>query len=128
MSYPEMSFYRTFVAAADLDGKEGYGVTIDADGRVSLAELTDYCIGVVFDVLQTGAGGRVVVRLPVPAMKVKAGGAVNEAATVACDSTTDGEFIASSGTDKVFGIALTAAADGDMFDILPIAPTAHGSV
>jgi len=115
-------FYRNFTTAADMDGLIGYGVTIDATGIVSLAEQTDQLIGFIVDVVKTGVTGEVKVQLLAPVVLVKAGGAFDEGVDLTCDGTTDGEVITTStSTHRVFGIALQAAADGDLVEVLPFA-------
>ena len=113
-------WYMNFTTAADFDGLIGYGVAIDATGITSISEATDRPIGVVEDVISTGVTGEIKVRLFAPAVTVKAGGAFDEGVDLTFDATTDGQAIATTTTDdRVFGISLQAAADGDLVEVLP---------
>jgi len=112
-------FYIALQTSADMDGKEGYMVSIGTDGRVALTGDGAGAHGWITNVIETGTTGKVEVQLATPWVKAIAGAAIAEGAILASDSAARVTSTTATG-DRVVGLALeAAAAAGDAVKVLP---------
>lgn len=110
---------RTFIAGEDLSNAKWRFVTLEADGKVDLADAdAEACIGVALT--NPDAVDKAVTVATEGYVKVYAGGAITAGDDVVCDAS--GEAVerstSSSATAVTMGRALSDAADGDVFEIL----------
>jgi len=113
-------FYIVLQTSADMDGKEGYMVTVGTDGRVALTGDGAAAHGWITNVIETGTTGKVEVQLCTPWVKAIAGAAIAEGDDLASDSAARVTGTTTTG-DRIVGIALEAAtAAGDAIKVLPV--------
>lgn len=119
----------SFEAAADLSGKQYYGVKVDTDGKIALAGAGVFSIGVLQDKPASGKFGTVRCQ---GVTKLLAGGTVDEGDLVALDSAGKGvtatkttvntsDTGASSDAvvgSNVLGICLKGGGDGEYISVL----------
>lgn len=108
----------TFQAGVDLTGNQYQPVIMSSDGQIDPAgDAAENVIGIqVSKPASTSAGTAVVVALPGPIVKVEAGATITCGATLAAHT---GATVADSASGEPrIGIALSAAADGDLFPML----------
>jgi len=122
MSQQSNTVYKTFIAGADLTGKENLFVELTGEHTVDVCNAaTDVPIGVLTDYYRAEQGQSVTVAIG-GTVRVKAGGAINAGAWVGTDG--NGKAVAKTADgDVVRGIALEAAsADGDIIEVFLIGP------
>lgn len=105
-----------FVATAALG--EGIIVKLASGEVVAGAAGTDDIIGVTMNSCEAGEQVSVRLRSAAGTLKVKAGGAVAVGDSVTSDASGEAVATTTAG-DTVLGTALEAAADGDLFEVLP---------
>jgi Uncharacterized conserved protein (DUF2190) len=106
-------FVYSELANADLSAKLHFLAKIDTTtGKIALAQAADAVFGVIIEA--NTANNPVTVQFGGIA-KVEAGGAVTIGAKVRADA--NGNAVVATGLGNVFGIALAAADDGDIFPV-----------
>lgn len=124
MSQQSNTVYKTFIAGADLTGKENLFVELTGAHTVDVCKGTnDVPIGVLTDYYRAEQGQSVTVAIG-GTVRVKAGGAITVGSFVSTDS--NGKAVAKTEDgDVARGIALEpASADGDIIEVLLIGPFA----
>lgn len=109
MAYEIPGFSFTGQAAADLTGKEGYGVVIDANGKVALAGAAVVIDGVL---RFAGKAGETVTVVKSGAMGLVLGGAVAAGAGVTTDA--NGAFITGAVGNPINAVLREAGAAGEV--------------
>lgn len=122
MSQQSNTVYKTFIAGADLTGKENLFVELTGEHTVDVCNAdTDVPIGVLTDYYRAAQGQSVTVAIG-GTVRVKAGGAISAGAWVGTDGNGKAVAKAADG-DVVRGIALEAAsADGDVIEVFLVGP------
>ena len=124
MSQQSNTVYKTFIAGADLTGKEHLFVQLTGDHTVDVCNTPwDVPIGVLTDYYRAEQGQSVTVAIG-GTVRVKAGGAINVGSFVGTDAY--GRAVAKTEDGDVGrGIALEgASAEGDIIEVLLIGPLA----
>lgn len=111
---------RSFKAAADLSAKKYHVMKQTADNEVNIASsATDAIIGVLSNTPVQDEDASVYGFWGGGTFLVKAGGSISRGAQLTANS--DGKAVATTTEDDVvFGIALQAADDGDIFEYAPV--------
>lgn len=105
----------TDASAADLSGNQFYGAKMSAAGWVLCSVLGEPCDGIIQDGTETDKSLKVEVS---GRSKAVAGAAVAKGALVTVNAA--GKFITAASGHYIFGRAMeAAAADGDIFSVLP---------
>lgn len=118
----------SLVAAADLSAKQFFAAKIDSNGKAAVAGAGEACVGVIQNNPPAGSPANIMVN---GTTKAKAGGSITAGDYVAADA--NGKFVvatkgrtntsdAGAAADallgsNVVGIAVTGAADGDLFTL-----------
>lgn len=122
MSQQVLSRSRTFKEGADLSAKQFYIVKLDSSGHVILSALaTDAFIGVLENAPKSGVTTdevSVVLRSAQGTSKVIAGGTITAGAWITSD-TAGKAVVTTTNKDQLLGMALVAAATGDIFEFMP---------
>lgn len=109
-----------FTAVADQSGKEGYGVTLAAAGVSIATGATDNVIGVITEGGELAGGTDVALFGAIDGtVRCKAGGAITAGSRVMLKA--DGTFDCAA-TGLCCGVALEAAAVGELFEVAPRTP------
>src|SRR5690606_14845824 len=120
MSQQSNTVYKTFIAGADLTGKENLFVELTGEHTVDVCKgAMDVPIGVLTDYYRAEQGQSVTVAIG-GTVRVKAGGAIHFGSFVGTDG--NGKAVAKTEDgDVARGIALeSASADGDIIEVLLI--------
>lgn len=96
------------VAAADLTGKEGYGVVLDANGKVALAGAAVSIDGIL---RYAGKAGETVTVVKTGEMGLVYGGNVANGAALTTDA--NGAFVTAVATNPIVAVAREAGAAGE---------------
>lgn len=110
-----------FAANADLSANQFYAVKLGSNGKLALCGAGEAAMGILQDKPVADGFGTV---MTVGVTKAKAGGTIAAGAMVM--SNAAGKMVTATGTNAVVGLAMSAAADGDIFSVLMVARNASG--
>ena len=105
---------RTFVAGEDLSAAQFKFVTLEADGKVDLADSAgENCIGVLLN--DPDAEGKAATVCISGSVMVSCGGTVTGGGAVACDAS--GDAVDATTSDIIMGYARETGADGQVIEM-----------
>lgn len=122
MAYELPIMQLSLPAGANLSEKQFYAVKLNASGAIVLAGAGESGVGVLQDAPAAGEVGTVGV---LGIFKAKAGGSITAGNNVTPDGS--GLFVNASGSDAIWGMAMTSADSGDIFPVLMVCRTSTGT-
>lgn len=103
----------SLVAAADLSAKQFLAVKVDSNGQAAVAGAGEAVVGILQNNPPAGSAGAVMIS---GSTKAKAGGNIAAGAVLAANAA--GALVAATTGNYIVGIAKTAAASGDTFEVI----------